>query len=133
MAYRKVVVAVDGSSVSEVALRRAVAIARTSGARLAVLGVEEPVPPFADAATWGRQNGHVHAVVQAATEAARQAVVSADGEVEVGYPADVIVRYCAEQACDLVVVGANDRGAGPLGPTADKVVDLVGCAVLVTR
>ncbi|MBI3978892.1 MAG: universal stress protein [Chloroflexi bacterium] len=133
MAYQNVVVAVDGSQTGDLALRRALGIARAAGARLVVLGVEEPAPPFAGGSDWGRRNGQLQAAVEAAVGAARQAGVEVEGQVCTGYPAEVIVRYCAEHACDLVVLGANEGGDGPLGRTADKVVDLATCAVLVAR
>jgi nucleotide-binding universal stress UspA family protein len=133
MAYQNVVVAVDGSRASEIALQQALSVSRAAGARLAVVGVEAPALPFAEGTEWARVNGRLRAAVEAAVGAARQAGVKAEGEVLVGYPAEVIVRYCAERSCDLVVVGTNHQNAGSLGGTADKVVDLATCAVLVAR
>lgn len=133
MAYREVVVAVDGSRGSEVALQRAVEIGRAVGARLTVVGVEEPTLPSVEGTQRARLNGRFHAAVEAAVEVARRAGIEAEGQVIDGYPAEVIVRYCAERGCDLVVVGTSDEGTGWLGGTADKVVDLAPCAVLVAR
>lgn len=133
MAFRNVVVAVNGSPASDLALARAMDISRAASARLAVLGVEEPAPIFAQAEAWGRRDGQLHAAVEAAVDLARQAGVEAAGLIRAGYPAEVIVVYSVEQRCDLVVIGAGDRGPGAIGRMADKVVDLAPCAVLVVR
>src|SRR6266536_2426761 len=101
MGYRNVVVAVHGTPASEVALRRALDVARAAGAQLAVLGVEEPRPPFAGGEDAGWRNGELHAAVEAAVDAAHQAGLEAEGQVLGGYPAEVIVRYCAERGSDL--------------------------------
>jgi nucleotide-binding universal stress UspA family protein len=130
MAYRNIVVGFDGSPQSERALRAALGIARVARARLWVLGVEEPAPRFAPAADPRRGNGRLRAVIEAAVGLARGAGIDAEGHVSAGYPAEVIVRFGAEQACDLVVVGASEH---PGGRTADKVVDRAASAVLVAR
>jgi nucleotide-binding universal stress UspA family protein len=130
MSYQHILVAFDGSTESEVALRVALCIARTSKGRLDILGVEEPAPLVAP--TEGSPDGELRAGVAAAVEIARGAGVEAAGHVRAGYPAEVIVRFGVENGCDLVVVGAS--GAfGRLGHTADKVVDQAASAVLVAR
>jgi nucleotide-binding universal stress UspA family protein len=133
MAYRSVLVGVTGSPASEVALRRAVDVARGNGGRLTVLGVQEPEPIFAESRRPDQRNGRLDAAVQAAVAVARRAGVAAEGHVLAGYPAEVIVRWCVEHGCDLVVLGASDDDAASIGRTADRVADLAPCAVLVAR
>jgi nucleotide-binding universal stress UspA family protein len=135
MAYRNIVVGIDGSESSQRALQRAVRLARAEGGQPAVLGVEELLPVFAGAheAAQAWRNGRLHAAVEAAVGVARQEGIAAEGQVLAGYPAEVIVTYSTERHCDLIVVGAGDRPGGSLGGTADKVVDRAPCAVLVVR
>jgi len=58
--------------------------------------------------------------------------VAAEGGVLRGYPAVVIIREGAEHGCDLIVVHAdNDELTTSLGRTADKVVTLADCVLVV--
>ncbi|HZT07729.1 MAG TPA: universal stress protein [Chloroflexota bacterium] len=133
MAYRNIVVAVHGTPASDVALHRAIGIARAEHAELTVLGVDEPLPPFAPGGEGGRRNGQLHAAVEAAVGTARRSGVEVQGQVLSGYPAEAIVQYCETNDCDLLVVGAGNQRPGPVGRTADKVVGLAPCGVLVAR
>jgi nucleotide-binding universal stress UspA family protein len=133
MAYRNIVVAVNGSTASGRALQRAVCVAQAVGARLTVLGVDEPILPFTEGADQGQRNEQLHTAVEIAVDAARRAGVAAQGLVIAGYPAEVIVRYSTEHDSDLIVLGATDQGMVSLGATADKVVDLARCGVLIAR
>ena len=131
--YRNVLVAIDGSDRSERVLECAVDIARTSGARLVVLAVEEEAPPFAAVVERSRSNGHLHAAVETAVGTARRAGVNAEATIVDGYPAEAIVRNGAELECELIVIGAPAQGEGRLDRTADKVVEQTKSAVLVVR
>jgi nucleotide-binding universal stress UspA family protein len=131
MTYRHVLVAVNGAPPSEVALRRAIGIARTAGARLTVMGVKETAPIFMESVRW--QEDGIDDAVEAATAVAQRMGVEAEGQVLTGYPAEAIVRWCEDHGCDLVVIGTSDAEMGSVGRTADKVVDLAPCAVLVAR
>jgi nucleotide-binding universal stress UspA family protein len=131
MVFRHVLVAVNGSPQSEEALRRAASVARTTGARLTVLGVKEAAPIFA-AGAHSSIDG-IDRAVNAAVEAARHMGVEAGKQVLNGYPAEAILRWGEEHHCDLIVIGSSDKGVGSVGRTTDKVVDLAPCAVLVAR
>lgn len=131
MPYQHIVVAFDGSTESELALRMALSIARTANGRVDILGVDEPAPLFA--LERKAADGELRAAVGAAVEIARGAGVEAAGHVLAGYPAEVIVRFGGENGCDLVVVGAPAGAGRHLGRTADKVVDQAASAVLVAR
>ena len=130
MSYRHIVIATDGSHAGTRALERALALARIGPAWVTVLGVAEPMPIFARQAEGERQNDLLRQVVDAAVAAAREAGVRARGLVLYGYPAEVVVDYGARHGAELIVVGAE---TGALGRTADKIVDLATCAVLVAR
>jgi nucleotide-binding universal stress UspA family protein len=131
MTFRHVLVAVNGSSQSEEALRRAASIVRTTGAQLTVIGVKEAAPIFAAGAQWPVDG--IDRAVDEAVDAARHMGIEAGKQVLSGYPAEAILRWCEEHDCDLIVIGSSDMGVGSVGRTTDKVVDLAPCAVLVAR
>lgn len=133
MAYRNVLVAVNGSPSSEAAWRLAVSIVRASGGRLRVVGVEETPPPFVGEGSDAPRGARWRALVNTVIETARAAGVDAAGEVLRGYPAEVIVGHGSDCGCDLIVIGTSTGHPGALGRTADKVVDLAACGVLVVR
>jgi nucleotide-binding universal stress UspA family protein len=130
MAYRNVLVALDGRAPSRRALEHGLLLVDRDGGRLTILAVEQPPPEFAADV---RDDGRVHGAVAAALEAARTAGVAASGLVLEGYPADMIVQFAAERGCDLIVLGGNSHAGTGLGGTADTVVDLAQCGVLVSR
>jgi|SRR5579864_1537388 len=132
MIYQRIVVAVNGSPSSGQALQRAIELA-AEGHELVVLGIEEPTPRHARPRDPASVNGHLEAIVHAAVERARGAGIDAAGEIRHGYPAEQVLRFSDERQCDLVVLGGGDPKSRRLGRTADKVVDLANCAVLIVR
>jgi nucleotide-binding universal stress UspA family protein len=141
--YKSIVVGTDGSETAEIALRRAVELARLTGAKLHVVSAYEPAParvggnqPVAEAAEWSvGSDFKVEAVLQRAQHAA------AGGEVEVelhapkGDAADSVIHTAKEQNADVIVLGSRGmRGARRvLGSVPNKVSHHAPCDVLIVQ
>lgn len=138
----RIVVGVDDSRMSEIALERALRLAEGVGADVDVVhvsyvpatvlasmsGVPMATEDFADAqrqAVWSR----LEQMLAAATVSVRRIDLE-------GYPADSLVEHSASVGADLLVVGS--RGRGPLaslflGSTSHRIVNHAPCDVLVVR
>jgi nucleotide-binding universal stress UspA family protein len=132
---RTVVAAFDGGDQAQVALRRAVDIARAAGARLRIVAAFDP-PMYAGPTAIATSDlgtnmqGDVRMHVQDAIDTI--ADLEVDAVVTQGAPVDVVVE--AAQDADLIVAGS--RGYGPLhsvlvGGVSRKLVDCAPCPVLV--
>ena len=148
MSLEKVVVAVDFSPESDVAVQQALALARQHGAGLTLLhvgmlpdrpvGVPESMQPTLD---------HYMQIVEDHLQSDRQRLaelrtrISGQGAeishmVCDGHPAGAIARAAEELKADLVVTGTHGRTGlrrFRLGSVAERVVRTAGCNVLVSR
>lgn len=141
MEYRRILVPVDGSAPSLVAVDHALALAKAAGATLTILEVVEafgPLPGFYEAAPPGVDR--VKWVAEHRFEAVRPSLadtdVSWDRLVEPGDPADRICAVADEGRYDLVVLGSHGRsalGRFLLGSVSDRVVHHAPCSVMVVR
>lgn len=149
MALTRILVAIDFSAHSEVALQQAVAVAASSGAALELLWVEDRLP--ASTSMHGNVPGNVFEELERAlaeahdqsaaklADLARQARaqnLAVTHHVARGHADEVIVERAAEQGADLVVVGT--RGLTGLkrfflGSVAENVVRASQTSVLVAR
>lgn len=134
--YRRILVGLDGTPTSNLALRQAIALARLTGASLTALSVEEKLPAYAasvgEVEEARREMDAFFARVQAAaTEQAHAAGVELQTAVRAGRAAPTISAFAQEGGFDLVVLGVGE-GRG-LGSTADKVVESAACSVLIVR
>ncbi len=138
----KIVVGIDESRPSAVAVARALGLAERLGGELHVVFVAH-VPATVLAAMSGlptigddfaaAQRVNVWKEIEPVLEGATCLVVRADLE---GYPPDVLVEYADDQAADLIVVGSRGRGdlaSLVLGSTSHRVVNHASCDVLVAR
>jgi nucleotide-binding universal stress UspA family protein len=138
----KVLVGVDESAQSRVALRRAKEAAEVRNAELHVVFVSH-VPATVLAAMSGlptvgddfaeAQRTNVWNEINPMLEDFGQPVTRVDLE---GYPPDVLVEYAAVQDADLIVVGSRGRGdlaSLVLGSTSHRVVNHAPCDVLIAR
>jgi nucleotide-binding universal stress UspA family protein len=139
--FRSIVVGTDGSDTAEIALRRAIDLARLTGATLHVVSAYEPSParvggnqPVPEAAEWSvGSDFKVDAVLQRARESAREL------EIEVHAPkgdaADSLIQTAKEQDADLIVMGSRGmRGARRvLGSVPNKVSHHAPCDVLIVQ
>ena len=146
----KVLLAVDGSDYSEVAISLARALGIGKKAEAAILTVI-PEHVFLGGHTLtdllGR-SGVMNAEIQKAKEEKGFALLArltkslaAPGQevekmIRRGVPADEIVKACRSIQADLVLVGVRGTGDSPeflLGSVASKVIKYAPCSVLVAR
>jgi len=137
-----IVVGIDDSRLSEIAVRRAATLAEQLDAHLKVVFVAH-VPATVLAAMSGlptigddfaaAQRADVWQGIEPILDGCTQPVERVDLE---GYPPDVLVEYANEQGADLIVVGSRGRGdlaSLVLGSTSHRVANHASCDVLVVR
>lgn len=146
-AFRRILVAVDGSPESARAVAWAKEMARMDDAPVEVLTVVAPPyvydqaaggvgwwAPVADA--YRREQREAEDAVAAAVRELREAGVAAEGRAVTGSPVREIVAVAEAIRADLVVVGSHGRGAVGrllLGSVADGVKNHSRASVLVAR
>jgi nucleotide-binding universal stress UspA family protein len=139
-----ILVGVDGSERSKKAAHFAVDLARQTGAKVTVLMVLEapdvlPIAPFdAFVVTHNPKPGEVLERARKALDEFAGALPSGqvDRLVDIGHPADCILRQASEIGADHIVVGARGLSAGTrwlLGSVSDRVVHHARCPVTVVR
>ena len=140
-AYNRILVAFDGSRLSEKAFDEAVRIAASNQASLTLIAIvndaELATSAFAFSKLFAQEKERAETEmlkkIQAATEAG---VAEVQAFVEVGNPKQIIVKYAADNAVDLLVIGATGKGAitqSMIGSTTAYVVNHAPCNVLVVR
>ena len=148
-AYRKILVAVDGSTASAKGLREAIRLAKTDSARLFILHVVDEYPAFA--ALDGMMAGAPGAdLVPAMREGGKRVLAKAEGiarkqkveakailrEMLSGPAAYPIVREAKKVGADLIVLGTHGRRGVRrlvLGSDAEQVVRTASVPVLLVR
>jgi nucleotide-binding universal stress UspA family protein len=144
--FSAIVVGTDGSETAGEAVRQAVDLARTVGARLHVVTAYEPVsqarvrdePRRAPAdVQWAiNPREDVDATLEAAAEVARAAGVEVATYARQGDPADAILDVAEEERADLVVVGNKGMTGARrflLGSVPNRVSHHAPCSVLIIR
>jgi len=140
-ALKTIVLAIDGSAGSRVALEWASALGQARGARVHVVSVA-PLPNPAPGSEWTEYRALLQGQEQDAERVLSQAVawlkarnVSAKARLEHGSPAGRIAAAARELAADVVVLGAHGRAGKEvrLGSVADGVRHHTPCAVLLAR
>jgi nucleotide-binding universal stress UspA family protein len=144
--YRSIVVGTDGSDTAQVAVGRAVELARLSGARIELVSAYEPVPSQrlraearrmpADLQWMVNPREEVDATLAAAAAPGRAAGVEITLYPREGDPADAILDVAEEQGSDLIVVGNKGMTGARrflLGSVPNKVSHHAPCSVLIVR
>lgn len=139
--FRKILLAYDGSAGARRALNVAIELARTCGAELWSLSVEERLPHLA--ATIGEMeeekefaNHFFQEALSAAYLQALKAGVELKSEVQAGHAARTIVDFSRQGGFDLVILGSSGHSRAWLmflGTTAEKVSRHAPCTVLLVR
>jgi nucleotide-binding universal stress UspA family protein len=143
--YKRLLIATDGSDVTQKAVQAALELARATGGELFAISVKEPfpysaisemqpVPPqeFFDAQE-RIANERVRVVVAAATAAGLSCQAHT---VEALHPWEAILDHATTQQCDLVVMASHGRrglSALLLGSETQKVLTHSTIPVLVVK
>jgi nucleotide-binding universal stress UspA family protein len=139
--FKSIVVGTDGSETAEIALRRAVDLARLTGAKLHVVSAYEPSParvggnqPVPEAAEWSvGSDFKVEAVLERAQDTAHD--VDLEVHAPKGDAADALLEAAKDHDADLIVLGSRGmRGARRvLGSVPNKVSHRAPCDVLIVQ
>jgi nucleotide-binding universal stress UspA family protein len=142
--YRRVMIGIDPSPLSDVALEAAFALAeRVHAEQLHLVRILEPFPPGWPAAPFDYGGNGFTMVWNAAVDAARQDMASLEipptravvsRKVRVGSPARDLAREAIDAEADLLVVASHDRRGlkrAVMGSVAGALLRLARCPVLV--
>ena len=144
--FRSIVVGTDGSDTASEAVRQATQLARTVGARIALVSAYEPVTDARlrdesvqiplDLSWMVNPREDVDATLAAAAEQIREAGVEVEVFAVQGDPADAILDVAEERDSDLIVVGNKGMTGAKrflLGSVPNKISHHAPCSVLIIR
>jgi nucleotide-binding universal stress UspA family protein len=134
--FKKIIVGVDFSDISERAANAAVALARAIGAEVVLVHVIAPGADYTDPA---RFVSEVRPAIEdqikdLATRAAGATGVKVDWGVVDGKPAEEVATFASRWGGDLIVSGTAGRGGVSrmlLGSVAERLVRVAKCPVLI--
>lgn len=139
--FKRILVGYDGSDSARAALGLAIGLARTTGAELATISVEEHLPRYA--ATIGEVqeakeqiDRHFRMLTEEARDQAALAGVELDALVRRGHEVAEILRSAREKKVDLLALGAHGHSRvfeWVIGSTSLAVARLAPCSVLIVR
>ena len=143
--FKNILVPVDGSPTSMVAVARAAALAKTLGSAVTVLYVIDPYPftgvgadfAYGQAQYLSAATSEANAALDAAKQAMQQAGVAVNTVVGEGHAVhDGIVRAIQSVGADLVIMGSHGRRGLEklmLGSVTQRVLGVVRIPVLVVH
>jgi nucleotide-binding universal stress UspA family protein len=139
---RRILVCLDRSSFSDVALRHAISFAKTFDSSITLLYVLQPPHETAvlrttDACSWeiARQEAGAY-LERLGTETTQTSGLHVDWRLEQGHPAERITSLARELGVDLIVLGSHGESGAMewnLGSTAQQVVAVARGSVVVAR
>lgn len=137
--FDKILIAYDGSDAAGKAFELALDLAAKYGAELKVLAVARP-PEFGDEveteAVVENSRKHYHHVLKPLRDRVGASGMQAHFDVEVGHPADHIVKAAEQWGAQLIVMGHRGQGwmgRWLVGSVAKQVMHHAPCAVLIAR
>jgi nucleotide-binding universal stress UspA family protein len=139
--YRHILVPLDGSKLAEAALKEALPLVNSAGARVTFI---EAVWPIIDVLNTGTQVAAVERIrkneaqkyLDSVARRTEWEVLKPEAVVKVGPAADVILDYARAKRADLIVMSTHGRsglGRWAFGSIADKVLHGAICPVLLVR
>ncbi len=139
--YRHILVPLDGSKLAEAALKEALPLAKSAGARVTFI---EAVWPIIDVMNTGTQVATVERIRKNEAQKYLDSVcrrpewkaLKVQSVVKVGPAADVIIDYARATRADLIVMSTHGRsglGRWAFGSIADKILRGADCPVLLVR
>lgn len=138
--YRNILVAVDGSKESDLALDAAIDLALGSNAQLTLLHVSTPAPPGLNNTTVGAATAaelpeyHEKVLHEAIDKVPKDLPITT--LLLAGHAAHTIVKAAREHEHDLIVMGSRGRGrasAALLGSVSHEVLHEAPVPVLVVH
>ncbi|AMM42112.1 UspA domain-containing protein [Candidatus Desulfofervidus auxilii] len=140
MGYTSILVPIDGSEASKVALEEAVEIAKRNGASIIILHVFPnradliEVYKISNLKSAFREEGEK--LLEEACRYAAQKGISAVIRLTEGKPCEEIVKTAEAQNCDLIVMGSHGHNTLSkilLGSVTQRVLGNAPCPVMVVR
>lgn len=144
--FASIVVGTDGSQTATEAVRQAVELANSVGARVEIVSAYEPVSgerlreegeQAPEDVQWMiNHREEVEATLAEAAKVAERAGVACTTYARQGDPADAILDVAEEQDVDLIVVGNKGMTGAKrflLGSVPNKVSHHAPCSVLIIR
>ena len=143
--YRNILVPTDGSEITVKAVKTAITLAKTLGAKLSTISVKEPFPysaisemqPVPPQEFYDAQERIASARVKAVVdEAARQGLDCSGHTIEALHPWEAITDHAKNQGCDLIIMASHGRRgvrALLLGSETNRVLIHATVPVLVVR
>ena len=143
--FKRVLIATDGSDVTQKAVQSAIELARATGGTLFAISVKEPFPysaisemqPVPPQEFFDAQERIANERVQAVIAAAKAAGLTCQGHtVEALHAWEAILDHAKAQNCDLVVMASHGRrglSALLLGSETQKVLTHSTIPVLVVK
>jgi nucleotide-binding universal stress UspA family protein len=137
--YNSIVVGIDGSPTAEIALEKAIELARASGGRLHLVSAYEPAVARV---TGGAPSGEeFQAPPDFKVEAVLENALDRSGGVDVkqhspkGRPADALIKVAEEQGAEVIVIGSvGMRGPKRIfGSVPNSVAHRSPCDVLIVQ
>ena len=146
--YRHILIPTDGSEVAERAVTNGLSLAKSVGAKVTVIIVEDPEPIWLGVTAFGEHGAleelgkyseqiknYAASALNRAADAAKQAGVPCDTvQVKEAQPYQAIIATAADRGCDLIVMASHGRGglsAVVLGSVTNKVLTHTKLSVLV--
>jgi nucleotide-binding universal stress UspA family protein len=145
--YRHILIPTDGSELAGHGVTNGLSLAKSVGAKVTVIIVEEPFDWLSVSETKGQRafdelaqhteqiKKHAASVLNRVTNAAKQAGVPCDTiQVEDARPYQAIIATAEDRGCDLIVMASHGRGglsAVVLGSVTNKVLTHTKTPVLV--
>jgi nucleotide-binding universal stress UspA family protein len=139
--YHRILIAYDGSSGADKALRAAISTAKEDGAELHLLAVEEGLPRYAATAdeidaVKEQKDAYYARLCDRAEMEAQFAGINMTSHVIPGHPSTVIPEFARELGCDLIVAGFHGHSAlhdRIFGSTCRGIIFHSDCSVLVVK
>lgn len=140
--YKKILVAVDGSSCSNKSVKHAIGLCSQFGAELHTIFVisEMVVENFRQLGkkeskeVMEKLKGEGKKYFRSAKEQAKKADVKVVEVLRAGFPADEIATYAKKSKVDLIIMGTHGQRGGTrplIGSVADRVIHFAPCPVMV--
>jgi nucleotide-binding universal stress UspA family protein len=139
--YRRILVAYDGSDGARLALKHGIELARSLGAELVSISVEEHLPHYAASisevkAAKEEIDEYFRTLTGEARAQAALAGVALETIIRQGHEVETIVTTAKEGRFDLLVVGYHGHSnifGRIMGSTAQSIVRLAPCPVLLAK